>query len=381
MASEAQGEVAVPPTLRALLAARLDQLDTLERSVLERGAVEGEIFHRGAVQALSDNGQVTPRLASLVRKQLIRPDRAQLAGRRRLPLPPPADPRRRLRRPAQSDQSRTARALADWLEEHGDELVEPDEISATTSSRPLVTRPSWGSRTRRWRSGRASGSRPPAAALSRADERRRCPLLERALGLTRPLRLDVHLELDLAACAIAGAAREAGGRAGGRARSRGGRPGRRGARPRRRGHARTQLEADPAVDELERLAQAALPLLERAEDDLGLASVWTRSATASSNIRGRSEEWTHAAEHALRQTRKAGRHPSGVLASSRARPRAASGRRGAAGARLRPAGEPASPMMLLRAEPACHARRASRTPGHSLSRRACATVNSAEAQA
>src|SRR6185436_11647536 len=57
MAGEADGDVAVPATLRALLAARLDQLDPDERSVLERGAVEGEVFHRGAVQALSPNGQ------------------------------------------------------------------------------------------------------------------------------------------------------------------------------------------------------------------------------------------------------------------------------------------------------------------------------------
>ncbi|MEP6808231.1 MAG: adenylate/guanylate cyclase domain-containing protein, partial [Chloroflexota bacterium] len=46
MAAEAAGEVVVPPTLKALLAARLDQLEAGERSVLERGAVEGEIFHR-----------------------------------------------------------------------------------------------------------------------------------------------------------------------------------------------------------------------------------------------------------------------------------------------------------------------------------------------
>ena len=70
MAAEAGGEVEVPPTLRALLAARLDQLDTAERRVLERGAVEGEVFHRGAVQALApDETQVTPRLAALVRKR------------------------------------------------------------------------------------------------------------------------------------------------------------------------------------------------------------------------------------------------------------------------------------------------------------------------
>ena len=43
----------VPPTLKALLAARLDQIEEAERRVLERGAVEGELFHRGGVQALS----------------------------------------------------------------------------------------------------------------------------------------------------------------------------------------------------------------------------------------------------------------------------------------------------------------------------------------
>jgi class 3 adenylate cyclase len=81
MAGDGNGEVVVPPTLQALLAARLDQLETTERNVLERGAIEGEIFHRGAVQALSsEETEVTPRLAALVRKGLIRPDRAQLAG-------------------------------------------------------------------------------------------------------------------------------------------------------------------------------------------------------------------------------------------------------------------------------------------------------------
>jgi predicted ATPase len=73
--------VEVPPSLRALMAARLDQLDPAERRVLERGAVEGEVFHRGAVQALApEEAQVTPRLASLSRKQLIRPDRAVVPG-------------------------------------------------------------------------------------------------------------------------------------------------------------------------------------------------------------------------------------------------------------------------------------------------------------
>ena len=46
-------DLSVPPTIQALLAARLDQLDPAERESLERGAVEGQVFHRGAVQALA----------------------------------------------------------------------------------------------------------------------------------------------------------------------------------------------------------------------------------------------------------------------------------------------------------------------------------------
>ena len=129
MASEAEGDVVVPPTLRALLAARLDRLETPERSVLERGAVEGEVFHRGAVQALaSDEIQVTPCLAALVRKGLIRPNRAQLPGEDGFRF------RHILIRDAAYDALPKAiradlhRHFASWLEEHGTELVEMDEI-------------------------------------------------------------------------------------------------------------------------------------------------------------------------------------------------------------------------------------------------------------
>ena len=45
--------VSLPPTIQALLAARLDRLGRDERAVLERGSVEGKVFHRGAVLELS----------------------------------------------------------------------------------------------------------------------------------------------------------------------------------------------------------------------------------------------------------------------------------------------------------------------------------------
>ena len=128
MAGEADGEVAVPPTLRALLAARLDQLEPQERAVLERGAVEGEIFHRGAVQALSPNGQVTPRLAALVRKGLIRPANAQLPGEEAFRF------HHLLLRDAAYDalpkatRAELHRRFAGWAEQRGTQLVELDEL-------------------------------------------------------------------------------------------------------------------------------------------------------------------------------------------------------------------------------------------------------------
>ena len=129
MTQETGANVEVPASLKALLAARLDQLDPAERRVLECGSVEGEIFHRGAVQALTpEEAQVTPRLAALVRRELIRSDRAQFVGedgfRFRHLL---------IRDTAYDALPKGVRAdlhqrFAAWLETHGQELVELEEI-------------------------------------------------------------------------------------------------------------------------------------------------------------------------------------------------------------------------------------------------------------
>jgi class 3 adenylate cyclase len=76
-------DLEVPPTLQALLAARIDRLVEPERAVVERGSVEGRLFHRGAVAALlpePERPAVGSHLLTLVRKELIRPDRATLPG-------------------------------------------------------------------------------------------------------------------------------------------------------------------------------------------------------------------------------------------------------------------------------------------------------------
>jgi class 3 adenylate cyclase/tetratricopeptide (TPR) repeat protein len=82
-AAEDLADLTVPPTIQLLLAARLDRLDAEERAVMERGAVEGKVFHAGAVTSLVPEGlraQVRPRLLTLARKELIRPDRPEFAG-------------------------------------------------------------------------------------------------------------------------------------------------------------------------------------------------------------------------------------------------------------------------------------------------------------
>jgi tetratricopeptide (TPR) repeat protein len=75
--------IAVPPTIQALLAARLDRLERPERSVIECGAVEGKVFHAGAVAALVPDplrDTVPSHLLGLQRKELVRRDRSAFRG-------------------------------------------------------------------------------------------------------------------------------------------------------------------------------------------------------------------------------------------------------------------------------------------------------------
>jgi predicted ATPase len=315
MAAEAEGELVVPPTLRVLLAARLDQLDTGERFVLERAAVEGEIFHRGAVRAVTESRDVTPRLASLVRKGLIRPDRAQLPGDDAFRF------RHLLLRDAayealpKATRAELHKRLAVWLEARIGDLVEADELLGFHLEQAVRYKAELG-RSDPQLAERA-GERLAAAgrrALVRGDSlAAAAPLLARALALTRPLRLDTRLELDLAvahhvhqeAIAIAEQAAERAREAGDQA-----------------GEAlalvvvaqrRFFSAEDPAVDELERLARAALPLLEQADDHGGLARVWFALGIAA-NLRGRYEEQAQAAEQAVRHVRLVGRSSSWLAA-------------------------------------------------------------------
>ena len=312
--ADEDGAVDVPPTLKALLAMRLDQLEGDERRLLECGSVEGEIFHRGAVQTLApEQTQVTTRLAALVRRQLIRPDRPQLPGEDGFRF------HHLLIRDAAYDAlPKTVRAelhqrFADWLETHGQQLVELEEIVGYHLEQAARYLAELGQDSREL--ALTAGDRLGAAgdrAFWRGDSRATAGLLERALSLTRPYRLDLRLELELAQAlyttdvargvVVAEAVAE-------------------------RAAAAAENDAEVALahtvaalarmnggqgspDEVERRAREALPLLDAADDHDGLARVWNALAWVA-NIRQRYEDWAQAMETALRHVRRAGRPVSG----------------------------------------------------------------------
>jgi predicted ATPase len=72
-------DLPVPPTIHALLAARIEALPDRERALLAHASVEGTVFHRGALDALMP-GAVAPAierdLSALVRRDLISPERS-----------------------------------------------------------------------------------------------------------------------------------------------------------------------------------------------------------------------------------------------------------------------------------------------------------------
>ena len=87
--------VRMPPTIQALLAARLDQLDDNERAVIERAAVVGKVFYEGAVFDLAPANlrPAVPDLACLSRTQGPDPARSADPWRADPSLPPPTDSR------------------------------------------------------------------------------------------------------------------------------------------------------------------------------------------------------------------------------------------------------------------------------------------------
>jgi class 3 adenylate cyclase/tetratricopeptide (TPR) repeat protein len=309
MTADTDGEVVVPPTLQALLAARLDQLDAAERAVLERGGVEGETFHRGAVQALGDDeSAVTPHLAALVRKRLIRPDKPQIAGEDGFRFH-----HLLLRDTAYDGVPKAIRAdlharLADWLEQRGTGLVELDEILGHHLEQAYRCRVDLGLEAaelaERARHRLAAAGR---RARRRGDDRAAVTMLRRAATLLPAGEVDLALEADLVdAYFWSGRAEEATALAASiaeRAKVSGDEVGELCGRIKIA--AIRRFREPGATDELDALLQRALPIFEASGDAFAVYTAESARAMVC-EMRGQVDAALHAYERAADYSHRAG---------------------------------------------------------------------------
>jgi class 3 adenylate cyclase len=113
-------DLQVPPTIVALLTARLDRLSSTERAILVAASVVGQAFYRAAVAELADRpvDEVRGALESLLRKGLVRPQRSDLPGQDALRFDHVL-----VRDAAYNGSTKASRSVlherfARWLEEH-----------------------------------------------------------------------------------------------------------------------------------------------------------------------------------------------------------------------------------------------------------------------
>jgi predicted ATPase len=199
LAESGDADLATPPTITALLAARLDQLAPAERTVLECGSVEGQSFHQGPVQVMAPEERDVPgRLMTLIHKDLVRPDRAVLPGEdafrfRHLLIRDAA-----YQALAKADRAQLHERFARWLEERGAGLVELDEITGYHLEQAFGYRCELGPADERARQLAADAAahldKAGRRAMDRGDTGAAVSLLERAeallpqLGLNHPVQ-------------------------------------------------------------------------------------------------------------------------------------------------------------------------------------------------
>ncbi len=125
-------EIALPIGINALLSARLGLLDAGSRDALERGAVEGEVFHRGAVVALSEpsaRDAVPARLDDLAGRDFVSLAAGTVAGEIAFRFKHILVREAAYRATAKNHRAGLHERFADWLERvAGDRTAEYEEI-------------------------------------------------------------------------------------------------------------------------------------------------------------------------------------------------------------------------------------------------------------
>ncbi len=184
--------IAMPPTIGALLTARLDQMGP-ERIVAERGAVVGRVFEHAAVAHLSPDlaeDALALHVATLVDRDLVRPESTSVAEELAYRF------RHILIRDAayeslpKAERARLHESLADWLEAvAGDRLAEVEEIVGYHQERAVLHRRDLGSTDELASLGRRAADHLAAAAVraaDRGDTHAATNLFERAAAMTPP---------------------------------------------------------------------------------------------------------------------------------------------------------------------------------------------------
>ena len=289
MAAAPDGQLSIPPTIQALVAARLDQLDERQRRVLESGAVEGQMFHRGSVATLlPEEPDLAALLASLVRKDLLRPDRAAVPGEEAFRF-------RHLviRDAAYEGLSKARRAelhrgFARWLEQ-ATELPELDELVGYHLEQSYHYREELGPVDDAARAvGADAAGRLEAAgrkSLLRGDSLAALNLLDRAQRLRPDADLDLPLEMArhdaLLSCGRLEEAAERMRLLEEQAEARGDRVG--ALRARLTGlQSRLAMEPGSLGPELQAVIDGARPVLEAADDPAALIPLWRAVALLAS---------------------------------------------------------------------------------------------------
>ncbi len=191
--AEGYGEITVPPTIKALLEARLDGLARADRATVEPASVIGVEFERPAIEALAPDAvrpEIGKHLDTLARKHFI--DLAERrAGRDALSLPSPPGARHGLQRPAQARTRQPAPGLR-ALGRQGQRRARPgtrvrgDPRLPPRAGLPLPGRTGSAGRGRRGhrrRCRRAPGRAPARRAFARSDMHAAANLLRRASAL------------------------------------------------------------------------------------------------------------------------------------------------------------------------------------------------------
>src|ERR671924_216626 len=308
------GELPMPPSIHALLAARLDRLEPAERAVIETAAVIGRGFWRGAVRDLAPpelRDAAGTHLMALVRKELVEPEASTLpqedAFRFRHVL---------IRDAAYEGMPKGRRAhlherFGQWLEENAPERAsELEEIVGYHLEQAVRLREQLGSADESTRMLAARAADILGAAGRRAVVRSDMPaainLLGRALELGGAEQADRHVllrELSAALWAQGELTRAATvlEKALAAAIERGDR--------RIEWYARLDRSAHPGLAgsaraDLDRVAAEAVVVFEELGDDLGLARAWRGRARAA-RAACRFQEAHEAAERALRHAERA----------------------------------------------------------------------------